>query len=52
MLEDLFRDDAAEQVQLIPGLIFNVARQFARQRSINRFIGLLIQVAHASQQRS
>ncbi|MFU0887910.1 hypothetical protein ACM26S_18050 [Kluyvera sichuanensis] len=48
----LLRDDAVEQVQLIPGLILNVVRQFACQRSVNRFVGLLVQVAHTGQQRS
>ncbi|WP_373407766.1 hypothetical protein [Leclercia adecarboxylata] len=48
----LLRNDAVEQVQLIPCLILNVARQFPRQRIIDRFVGLLVQVAYASQQRS
>ena len=52
MPEDLLRNDAAEKVKLITDLILNVARQFTCQRSIHRFIGLLIQVAHTSQQRS
>ncbi|WP_442786108.1 hypothetical protein [Leclercia sp. LSNIH3] len=51
VFQDLLWDAAAEQVQLIPGLIFNVARQFACQRRVNRFVGLLIQFTHTSQQR-
>ncbi|HFZ2384204.1 TPA: hypothetical protein ACPZX4_003963 [Citrobacter freundii] len=52
MLENLLGYDAAEQVQLIPGLILDVARQFACQRSINWLIGLLVEVPHTRQQRS
>ncbi|WP_406943609.1 hypothetical protein [Citrobacter freundii] len=51
MLENLLGYDAAEQVQLIPGFIFNVARQLTRQRSVNRFVGLCVEVTHTSEQR-
>ncbi|WP_370450716.1 hypothetical protein [Citrobacter sp. CRE-46] len=51
VLENLLRNNAAEEVQLIPRLILNVTRQFARQRGINRFICLLVEVTRTSQQR-
>ena len=50
VLENLLRNNAAEEVQLIPRLILNVTRQFARQRGINRFICLLVEVTRTSQQ--
>ncbi|WP_379952345.1 hypothetical protein [Enterobacter soli] len=51
MFQYLLRDYAAEQVHLIPGFILNVTRQLAGKRGINRFVGLLVEVPHTSQQR-